>query len=109
MLERKRSRKQYNAVPGEDEEDLELGQGGLGVEHEEGVIVGGPVAETVVGGEGASKSLSLEQEVDNWDENAVDAWDEDDLGDVGVSTAGKPKGKDAETNGDHGDSKIRAD
>lgn len=58
MLERRRQRKTYNAVPGEDEEDLELGAG-----HETGVV-------------DASGSQTLEQEVDNWDENAPDDWDE---------------------------------
>lgn len=104
MLERKRSRKHYNAVPGEDDADLELGEGGLGGEHEEGVMTGSAAGETAVGTSGVGAGLSLEQEVDNWDENAVDAWDEDDLGDVGVSTAGK----DANL-GDPKDSKKRAD
>ncbi|KAK4100382.1 hypothetical protein N658DRAFT_567498 [Parathielavia hyrcaniae] len=68
MVERKRLRK-YTAVPtGEGEEDLELGEGpGLG-------------------------GQTLEEEVDNWDENAIDAWDEeDDAGDVGAAA-----GKDAD-------------
>ncbi|KAK0625272.1 hypothetical protein B0T17DRAFT_617386 [Bombardia bombarda] len=113
MLERKRVRKSYNAVPGEDlgdEEDLELGEGiGMGVGHEEGVIADGDdddsvpgVVHTVkttaaattsngVGGVGGAvgggrTAASLEEEVDNWDENAVDAWDEDDMGDMGAAT-----------------------
>lgn len=105
-------RKQYNAVPGEDgdeEEDLELGEG-VGIErrgsgeggHEEGVVVLSPTA--AVGGnvvEGTSavdaqRKVTLEQEVDNWDEHADDdAWDEDDIGDIGAST-GPRKSKDAE-------------
>lgn len=56
MLERKRQNKTYNAVPGEDEDDVELGNG-----HETGVIDG---------------PSTLEQEVDNWDENAEDNWDD---------------------------------
>ncbi|KAK3319903.1 hypothetical protein B0T19DRAFT_445690 [Cercophora scortea] len=90
MLERKRLRKQYNAVPGDDagddlldEEaggDLELGEG-VGGHHREG----GGHEEGVVSTAGeAEASTTLEQEVDNWDENAVDPWEEDDLGDVGV-------------------------
>ncbi|KAK3385035.1 hypothetical protein B0H63DRAFT_472209 [Podospora didyma] len=105
MLERKRLRK-YNAVPGEDggEDDLELGDGvGLGGDgHEEGVITAGA---------SGVRATSLEDEVDNWDENAVDTWEDDDLGDIGVSTvgAGAGSGKDIEVNGDHGGSKKRAD
>jgi hypothetical protein len=59
MLERRRSRRQYGAVPGEDEADVELGEG-----HESGVVDGAP-------------ARTLDEEVDNWDENAEDAWDED--------------------------------
>ncbi|KAJ3498099.1 hypothetical protein NLG97_g1387 [Lecanicillium saksenae] len=57
MLERRRQMKTYNAVPGEDTEDLELGEG-----HETGVVDSAP--------------QTLEEEVDNWDENAPDDWDE---------------------------------
>lgn len=104
MLERKRLRK-YSAVPGGEgvggeEEDLELGEGpGIGGAggrqeggHEEGVTAD-------VGG-GQQRGTTLEEEVDNWDENAVDPWDDDDAGDVGA--AAPLTGKDAETNGDHG-------
>jgi VanZ family protein len=99
MLERKRQRKQYGAVPGEDpeNEDLELGEG-IGRQHEEGVTSG-------------ERAPTLVEEVDNWDENAEDAWEEHD-GDVGTATghaAAKGKGKDVEVNGDHGDTKQRSD
>lgn len=57
MLERRRQNKAYNAVPGEDVEDLELGEG---EGHETGVV----------------QAQTLEEEVDNWDENAVDNWDD---------------------------------
>ncbi|KAK4131394.1 hypothetical protein BT67DRAFT_427413 [Trichocladium antarcticum] len=118
MLERKRLRK-YTAVPSgaggdglDGALDLELGDGpGIGGggsgEHEEGVVT------TVGGGSGAKapgdgpRVATLEEEVDNWDENAVDAWDEDDMGDVGVSAP--VAGKDAEANGDHGGAKKRSD
>lgn len=76
MLERKRQRKNYDAVPGEDEEDVELGDG-----QETGITDGEPV-----------KSQTLEQEVDNWDENAPDDWDEGDVPES--SAAGATKGKD---------------
>lgn len=71
MLERKRQRKTYTAVPGEDgedgEEDIELGEGVIGAQ-ESGVVEG-------VEGAGATRSMTLEEEVDNWDENAPDDWD----------------------------------
>ncbi|KAK0611547.1 hypothetical protein B0T14DRAFT_530629 [Immersiella caudata] len=87
MLERKRARRGYGAVPGEDlggEEDLELGEGTVGagsVGHEEGIVVS---EEGTV-----ERSQTLEEEVDNWDENAEDPWDEDDMGDIGAAGTGK--------------------
>ncbi|KAI9757639.1 MAG: hypothetical protein M4579_003363 [Chaenotheca gracillima] len=69
MLERKRQAKNYQAVPGE--EDLELGEAGLGPQ-ESGVTDGGP---------------SLEEEVDNWDENVEDNWDEEEVAAASPSTA----------------------
>lgn len=109
MLERKRLRKGYGAVStGEGEEgedDVELGEGvggGVGGEHESGIAE----ASGAVGGAG---SMTLEEEVDNWDENAVDAWEEDDAGDVGDATA-SGKGKGVEANGgDHADPNRRTD
>lgn len=104
-------RKQYNAIPGEDggdEEDLELGEG-IGIErgsfdggHEEGVVVStSPVAAAAnitdaTAAVDAQRKITLEQEVDNWDEHAEDdAWDEDDVGDIGAST-GPRKSREAE-------------
>lgn len=83
MLERKRLRKTYTAVPtgeeGEEgdgingERDIELGEGIIGA-HESGVMEAG--ASTNGNGSGAStKAMTLEEEVDNWDENAPDDWD----------------------------------
>lgn len=65
MLERKRAARQYAAVPGDDAEagDVELGEG-IGA-HETGVV------------DVSLAPRSLEDEVDHWDENAADAWDED--------------------------------
>lgn len=84
MLERKRQRRQYNAVPGEDTDDLELGES-VGPQ-EEGIM-------SAAGNERAA--TTLEEEVDNWDENAVDAWEEGaDDGDIGTSN-----GKTHEQNG----------
>lgn len=70
MLERKRQRKTYTAVPGDEgdedgEQDIELGEGVMGAQ-ESGVTEG-----EAVGG----RSMTLEEEVDNWDENAPDDWD----------------------------------
>ncbi|KAI1489982.1 VanZ domain protein [Biscogniauxia mediterranea] len=95
MLERKRQRRQYNAVPGEDDADLELGDN-VEAGHEEGVMSAA----------GNERTTTLEQEVDNWDENAVDAWDEDDDldGDIGTAT-----GKALEHNGVGEDGKKRVD
>lgn len=94
MLERKRKRRTYSAVPGEDvegEEDLELGEsvgvGSAAVDgQEEGVT-------------SVERGQTLEEELDNWDENAVDAWndaDDDDLGDIGAARSSKDEGKRAD-------------
>lgn len=81
MLERKRLRKTggggaYTEVPGAEdadvEDDIELGEGIIGAQ-ESGVSGGGAAA-----GGGASpegRKLTLEEEVDTWDENAPDDWD----------------------------------
>jgi len=63
MLERKRLAKNYQVVPGDEEADLELGEG-VGVQ-ESGTTTVAPAPPT------------LDDEVDNWDENAEDAWDEE--------------------------------
>ncbi len=94
MLERKRLAKQYAIVPGDEEADLELGEG-VGSQ-ESGVLASTP-------------GPSLEAEVDNWDENAEDAWDED--GVAGTDGDG-PKTPSASSagEGDHlADTKKRAD
>lgn len=106
MLERKRSRRAYNAVPGEDVEDVELGESHamLGEDgQEEGIMSAAPVESERAAGK------TLEEEVDTWDENAVDNWDEEDDGDIG--TIPKPKGKESEpVNGADGvDAKKRVD
>lgn len=73
MLERKRSRKTYTAVPDgveEEEDDIELGEGVVGAQESGITEASGGAA-----GEGSSgKARSLEEEVDNWDENAPDDW-----------------------------------
>ncbi|KAL2151341.1 hypothetical protein VTH82DRAFT_6439 [Thermothelomyces myriococcoides] len=110
MLERKRRRK-YAAVPTTGDaggEDLELGEG-PGIrrasgEHEEGVIT---TMSGATGASGGQRATILEEEVDNWDENAVDAWEEDDTGDVGVSAP--TSGKTAEPGGDSTGAKKRSD
>lgn len=107
MLERKRSRRAYNAVPGEDVEDVELGESQAMLAEdgqEEGIMSAAPVDN-----ERAAAGKTLEEEVDTWDENAVDNWDEDDDGDMG--SIPKPKGKEPEpVNGADGvEAKKRVD
>ncbi|KAI1087412.1 hypothetical protein F5B19DRAFT_75033 [Rostrohypoxylon terebratum] len=97
MLERKRQRRLYNAVPGEDVEDLELGEG-VGAQ-EEGVMMAA----------GTERAATLEEEVDNWDENAVDAWDDEgeEEGDLGA-TNGNGKAHD-QNGGEPPETKKRVD
>lgn len=81
MLERRRRNKHYDAVPGDDlgegedgERDLELGEGvGAGVEQQETGRIGAESEGQA--GEGAKRS-TVTEELDNWDENAEDEWDE---------------------------------
>ena len=87
MLERKRQRKNYTAVPGEDVEDIELGEG-----HENGVT------------DARDSQLTLEQEVDRWDENAPDDWDEDNTVQPISAPSTSAKGKEPDS-GDIGDAK----
>lgn len=68
MLERKRASKTYAAIPG----DEETGGGALDVELEEGV---GP-QETGVTSAGV-RETNIDKELDNWDENVADDWDEE--------------------------------
>lgn len=116
MLERRRVRK-YTAVPtGEDipegDVDLELGEVRRSGEHEEGVVVAAAAsvpaaAASPAAATATAKNMSLEEELDNWDENAVDAWDDgDDVGDVGGSGAG---GKSGDATKDAGLAKKRVD
>jgi len=66
MLERKRQAKHYSLVPGDEdpERDLELGEGiGGGEDGQETGVTG-------------TRAQTLEEQVDNWDENAED-WDDD--------------------------------
>lgn len=66
MLERKRAKRGYSGAPvvdGDQNVDLELGTG-----QESGIVHH----------DTAPAAVSLEQELDNWDENAEDAWDNED-------------------------------
>lgn len=66
MLERKRAAKTYHTVSSDEEANAgELGD----VELEEGL--GGQENGVI-----KSKGTSLEEEVENWDENGNDEWDE---------------------------------
>lgn len=102
MLERKRERK-YTAVPGEEgaegvdgehEQDVELGVVHADTEDEEEEATSAPKAPTPApapvskAAAPAAPARTLEEEVDNWDENAEDPWDDDD-GDIGGGPAKK--------------------
>lgn len=102
MLERRRARKTYTAVPGEDdvggEDDLELGESAA-FASVAAAAAAAPQEEGVVetnGAAGGQRGRTLEDEVDNWDENAEDVWDEADGGDVGDAMTGAGKGKEPE-------------
>jgi len=94
MLERKRLAKTYHVVPGEEDQDLELGEG-VGAQ-ESGVAAG---------------TRTLDEEVDNWDENVEDAWDEDEhAGETDSAEGEDVKTPSASSAGEvQGDSKKRAD
>ncbi|KAI9822492.1 MAG: hypothetical protein M1827_000211 [Pycnora praestabilis] len=75
MLERKRQAKQYHVVPSDelDGEDVELGEGA------------GPQESAVAD----AVAPTLDEEVDNWDENVEDNWDEGDPVDTEESGDGE--------------------
>lgn len=86
MLERKRASKTYHVVPGDEEAGAGDGEGVELSEHmgaqESGVTTSGQV-ETNVGAE-----------LDNWDENVADDWDEEEpehANGGAVTTDAKPK------------------
>lgn len=107
MLERRRkARFGALATDGAGEEDVELGLASSGPGHDGGAGIG--PQETGV--------TTLEQEVDNWDENEVDNWDtEDGPGEedalAGTSKSGDGEGgqKKASQTGGPGDMKKRSD
>ena len=81
MLERKRKRKGYVHVSGDGEgdadRDVELGEGLNGQES------------GVVHHETAPQAVSLEQELDNWDENAPDEWDDEEQANAAATADGR--------------------
>jgi hypothetical protein len=88
MLERKRLSKNYNLVPGDVDEDLDLELGeGVGA-HDDGQETG------VIG-------QTLEEEVDNWDENGED-WEDDDH----PATSGTEEGEGQQTPGSSVDDAV---
>jgi hypothetical protein len=90
MLERKRRAKGYQPVVGED---VELGEGvGTGVGEQES---------------GETAGQSLDQEVDNWDENEVDDWDAEEH--TGTEDENGPKTPSASSAGEAEDAKKRAE
>lgn len=68
MLERKRAAKTYHSVPG----DEETGGAGEGIELEEHM---GPQESGVT--TSGQRETNVDQELDNWDENVADDWDEE--------------------------------
>ncbi|KUJ14660.1 VanZ like family protein [Mollisia scopiformis] len=99
MLERKRLAKNYQAVPGEEDADLELG---------EGVGIGAQESGTTSAGAPASHNQSLDQELDNWDENIEDGWEEDEHLDSAEGEGLKTPSA-SSAGEDLGESKKRAD
>lgn len=68
MLERKRASKSYQSVPGDEEagpDEVELDEN-LG-HQETGVTASG------------QKETNIDEELENWDENAADDWDEEEV------------------------------
>ncbi|EYE94616.1 VanZ family protein [Aspergillus ruber CBS 135680] len=98
MLERRRKAR-YGALADEegDGEDVELGVTGHGRDEESGL---GPQENGV---------MSLEQEVDNWDENAVDNWDEEDRLDENGNDAHGQKTDGAGATAGNNEGKKRSD
>ena len=89
MLERKKRNKQsYQPVPGE-EGDVELGEG-IGPQES-----------------GEVPAQTLDQAVDNWDENLEDDWDAEEH--TGTDEGDGPKTPSASSNGEETDTKKRAD
>lgn len=83
MLERKRAARGYNAVAdGDPDVDIELGESRQDIDGQESGVI----------------RPNVDQELDNWDENAED-WDTTEPGDMAGPAAG----------GDLGDTKKRAD
>jgi len=98
MLERKRLAKGYVAVSGggEGEEDVELGEGvGVGVGAQESGVVG------------VGRGETLDEAVDNWDENVEDDWDLEEHGNT--DEEGGPKTPSASSAGEAEDAKKRAE
>jgi len=111
MLERRRKNKHYDIVPGEDigedeERDLELGEGvggGHSLEEQET----GTVPAEANGGQAEARAQSktnVTEELDHWDENADEDWD-----DEPTSGSGEGQKTPASSTEDGGDVKKRSD
>jgi len=88
MLERKRDRK-YHLVSGE-EGDVELGEGSGGERGGDGGQESGVV----------DRGRTLEEEVDNWDENAEDTWEDEEGQGGGDSTSAEGQKTPSRSSGD---------
>ncbi len=101
MLERKRLAKQYQVVPGED--DLELGEG-------VGLQESGTVSAAAAAGAPAPPARTLDEEVDNWDENLEDNWDDEEHATTDSAEGAGPNTPSASSTGDADvDAKKRVD
>jgi len=104
MLERKRLRKGYVNVASDDA-DLELGEGSALHAHNDGGLEPQESGVTLA----SVHPQTLDQEVDNWDENAVDNWDDDEPT-TGTDSAGEGlKTPSASSTGDEPETKKRVD
>lgn len=73
MLERKRIARGYRSVPGDEE--IGVAEGGEDVELDEGMgVIPTGITTTVTGADGGT--VDLDGELDRWDENAEDNWDD---------------------------------
>ena len=80
MLERKRASKTYQAVPGDEEagpDEVELDEN-MG-RQESGVTTSG------------QRETNIDEELENWDENAADDWDEEEVQANGSLSTGEVK------------------
>lgn len=91
MIERKRAAKIYTAVPGDEE------TGGGGLPHPDDMELEEQESGTVPVAHKGGEDLTVDDELDQWDENAADDWDDQEPEDGGHDTAksSEPQQEDA--------------